>query len=65
MAAGAFYQDTALQQSARGTLEPVYLSQTVWSRQSAILAASETGSVYIRKLFNYLFLRRQHATVHR
>ena len=28
MAAGAFYQDTALQQSARGTLEPVYLSQT-------------------------------------
>jgi len=28
MAAGAFYQDTALQQSARGTVEPVYLSQT-------------------------------------
>jgi len=43
MAAGAFYQDTALQQSARGTLEPVYLSQTVWSCESAILAASETG----------------------
>jgi len=43
MAMGAFYQDTALQHSARGTLEPVYLSQTVWSRQSAILAASETG----------------------
>jgi len=43
MAASAFYQDTALQHSARVTVEPVYLSETVWSRQSAILAASETG----------------------
>jgi len=43
MAASAFYQDTALQHSARATVESVYLSQTVWSRQSATLAASETG----------------------
>jgi len=43
MAASAFYQDTVLQHSARATVEPVYLSQTVWSRQSAILAAGETG----------------------
>jgi len=45
MAAGAFYQDqdTALQHSAGATLEPVYLSQTVWSRQLAIIAASETA----------------------
>jgi len=45
MAASAFYHDTALQHSARATVEPVYLSQTVWSRQSAIslLAAGETG----------------------
>jgi len=42
MSAGAFYQDTALQHSARATLEPVYLSQTVWSRKSAILVAGKT-----------------------
>jgi len=41
MAASAFYQDTALQHSARATVEPVYLSQTVWSRQPAILAACQ------------------------
>ena len=29
MAASAFYQDTALQHSARVTVEPVYLSETV------------------------------------
>jgi len=43
MATSAFYQDTALQHSAGATLKPVYLSQRVWSGQSAILAASETG----------------------
>jgi len=43
MAAGAFYQDTALQHSARVTLETDYLSQSVWSGQWAIIAASETG----------------------
>ena len=43
MATGAFYQDTAHQHSAIATLEPVYLSQTVWSGQWAILAASETA----------------------
>jgi len=43
MAAGAFYQHTALQHSAGATLETVYLSQRVWARQWAILAVSETA----------------------
>ena len=38
MAAGAFYQDTALQHSARATLEPVYLCQTVWVELAASIA---------------------------
>jgi len=40
MTAIAFYEDTALANRVPEALSPVYLSQTVWSRQSAGLAGS-------------------------